>query len=123
MAFTRTTGGLTGEEKAAVLFVALGSSAWNGITDRLTRKEIKKLRVAVKRTRYGLGEEYTVLQEVEQYGVRKGIWPGIAHTAHKVDISVGDNERADNVRQTASERPDEVAKLIGQWLGNGGDPS
>lgn len=117
MAFARTTSGLTGEEKAAVLFVALGQTAWSGITSRLTRKELKKLRLAVKRTRYGFAQEYTVLQEVEQYGLRKGIWPNIRHVAHKIDIKVDDNNKTDSIKQTASERPDEVAKLIGKWLG------
>lgn len=112
---------MTGKEKAAVLFVALGRAAWGGITDRLTRRELKALRLAVKRTRYGLGEEYAVLQEVEQYGLRRGIWPKPKTPVHRmdinVDINVNDSVRAQDVRQTANERPDEVAKLIGQWLG------
>lgn len=100
----------TGAQKAAALFVSLGGAAWEGVAQRLSRKELRAVRMAIKSLDADRVSECALaaLEEAERWGRRKG-------------IASEPRPRADAPREAADARvagksPDEIAKLIGNWL-------
>lgn len=101
---------LTGAEKAAVLFVSLGQDAWTDVAQYLHTEEIEKLRATLKDLRYGHKEEVRVLLELAEYGKKKGIWK---------EVPDDKTDKVSDIRNAAVEDPEEVAKVIATWIGNG----
>lgn len=123
MAFIRVTTDervLTGAEKATVLFMAVSEAAGKDVARYLTADELMTLQNTVKHLRFGRKEEIRVLQELAEYGMKKGIWKEVPDEKDKSESAEENMKRqVEDIKDVAEQDPEEVAKLIATWLGNG----
>ena len=131
--FIRTTKpALSGSEKVAILLAEIGpffNSNYDELFEKmhLSADEIKKVRKAMKKLgRYApakksnengleqIAKEQSVLQEVLEFGARRGIakLPATKETAHRTlkDFILSD------VKNIAKQNPVDVANVLRSWL-------
>ena len=123
---------LSGPEKVAILLAEIGpffNSNYDELFEKLhlTTKEIKKIRKAMQKLgRYApakksyengleqIAKEQSVLQEVLEFGARRGIakLPATKETTHKTlkDFIPSD------VKNLANQNPEDVANVLRSWL-------
>ena len=130
--FIKTTvPSLSGPEKVAILLAEIGpffNSNYDQLFEamHLSDEEIKKIRKAMKKLgRYApakvsyekgmeqILQEQSVLQEALNYGVRKGI---VSKTAGSSGQTLN-GLIPENLKNIASQNPEEVAKVLRSWLG------
>ena len=133
--FIRTTKPtLSGAEKVAILLAEIGplfNSKYDELFEALylSTAEIKKIRKAMKKLgRYSpaqassyengmeqIARETSVLQEVLDYGARRGILP--KRTKVEAFQKTIKQLMPDKIKDMANKNPDDVAKVIRSWLG------
>ncbi|GEM_PF-748798 len=119
---------LTGMQKIAILLGELGENASEDVLNsiKLTDKQLKGIRNAMKRLgmydpedSVKVAREVQVLEDVYHYGEMRGILvpnpsryviPPVGY------VKVAVNSPGNDIRQSAQNDPDAIAKVLSSWL-------
>ncbi|MBQ7157866.1 MAG: hypothetical protein IJS09_00365 [Treponema sp.] len=110
---------LSGKEKAAILMGELGGSA-ESVFEYLSDSELKKLRKSMRSLgkRVNWQDETAVLQETNDWGLRKGLANPI-HTDAEIAAFIKTSEKAEKeseIRNMMRKNPDAIAQALSAWL-------